>query len=97
MLGTQIQDNKMRSTNCVIKCTTQKVMAKSGFGRRFHNLKYFEVEIVFFIFLEFTITLRATLRKIVEYINLMQFDHITSPIYLFAQYLHYLSKYVYFS
>ena len=40
-------------------------MAKSGFGRRFHDLKYFEVGF-FFIFLEFIINLRAPLQKFVE-------------------------------
>ena len=33
-------------------------MAKYGFGRKFHDLKYFEVG-DFFIFLEFLINLRA--------------------------------------
>ena len=40
-------------------------MAKYGFGRRFHDLKYFEVGF-FFIFLEFIINLRATLQNFVE-------------------------------
>ena len=49
VLGTQIQIMKMRSPKLIIKNTTQKVMAKSGFGRNFHDLKYFEVGFVFHI------------------------------------------------
>ena len=33
----------MRSSECIIKSITQKVMAKSGIGCRYHELKYFEV------------------------------------------------------
>jgi hypothetical protein len=39
----------MRFTNIIIKSITQKVMPKSGFGNRFHDLKYFEVGIFFHI------------------------------------------------
>ena len=48
-----------------MKSTTQRVMAKFGFGRRFHDIKYFEVGFIF-MFLEFIINLRATLQKFVE-------------------------------
>ena len=41
-------------------------MSKSHFGRRFHDLKYFEVGIFSYIFLEFTINLRPSLQKFVE-------------------------------
>ena len=43
---------KMRPSKLIIKSTTQKVMVKSSFGRRFHDLKYFEVGFFIFIFLE---------------------------------------------
>jgi hypothetical protein len=40
----------MRSPKLIIKNDAQKQMAKSSFGRKFHDLKYFEVG--FFTFLE---------------------------------------------
>ena len=40
-------------------------MIEFGFGRRFHDLIYFEVGI-FFIFFELTIYLRASSQKFVE-------------------------------
>ena len=49
-------------------------MAKIGFGCRFHDLKYFKVGL-FFIFLNFFITLRVLLQKFVEK---YQFDVIFS-------------------
>ena len=33
----------MRSSKLIIKSNAHMVMAKFGFGRRFHDLKYFEV------------------------------------------------------
>ena len=48
VLGTQIYNMKMKSSKLVIKSIiAEKVMAKFGFGRRFHDLKYFEVEFYF--------------------------------------------------
>ena len=41
----------------IIISIAQRVLVKYGFGRRFHDLKYFEVRI-FFIFLQFIIKLR---------------------------------------
>ena len=40
-------------------------MVDSRFGRRLHDLEYFEARF-FFIFLEFIINLRASIQKIVE-------------------------------
>ena len=37
-LGTQIQNIRMRSSKPIINSTSQKVMAKFGFGHRFHDL-----------------------------------------------------------
>jgi hypothetical protein len=34
----------MRSSKLVIKSSPQNVMAKFGFGREFHDLKYFEFQ-----------------------------------------------------
>ena len=45
-----------------IKNTAQKVMTNFDFGRRFHDLKYFEVG-TFFMFIEFIINLRAPIQK----------------------------------
>ena len=56
----------MRSSKRIIKSISQKLMAKFGVGRRFHDLKIFWCWIFFFIFLEFIIHLRATLQKFVE-------------------------------
>lgn len=42
-VGTHIQNIKMRSSELLIKITSQKVIAKFGFGCRFHGLEYFEV------------------------------------------------------
>ena len=46
----------------MIKSTTRKVMAKFGFGCRFHDLQYSEVGFSF-IFLEFNVNLRTTLQN----------------------------------
>ena len=71
VLGIQMYNVKMRSSKAIIKSNAEEVMAKYGFGRRFHELKYFKVTFNFFIFLEFIINLRASLQKFVENINLM--------------------------
>ena len=60
VLGTQIQNIKMRSLNLIIKRYAPKVMTKFDFGQKFHNLKYLEGGFSF-IFLEYIINLRATL------------------------------------
>ena len=38
---------KLRSSKLIIKSDAQKQMTKFDFGRRFHDLKYFEVGIFF--------------------------------------------------
>ena len=38
---------KLRSSKLIIKSDAQKQMVEFGFGRRFHDLKYFEVGIFF--------------------------------------------------
>ena len=43
VLGTQIQIIMMRFSKLIIDSTTQGVMARSSFGRRFHDLEHFEV------------------------------------------------------
>jgi hypothetical protein len=63
----------MRFSKPIIKSTTQKVMASYGFKCRFHDLEYLEVGFLFFIifsiFLELIINLRAPLQKFIENIN----------------------------
>ena len=54
VLGTEIQNIKIWSIKLIIKSIAQKVMAKYGFGRRFHDLEYFKVTFCF-IFIEFDI------------------------------------------
>ena len=56
---------KLRSSKIIIKSDAQKQMIEFGFGRRFHDLNYFEVGIVF-IFLELTIYLRASSQNFVQ-------------------------------
>ena len=56
----RVRYSNIGTSKLIINSTTQKVMAKSSVGRRFHDIKDFEVEI-FFIFLEFIINLRAPL------------------------------------
>ena len=63
VLGTQIQNIKMRFTKLIIKSIAQRVMANSSFVRRFHDLKYLEVGIFSFILLEFIINLRTPLQN----------------------------------
>ena len=65
VLGTPIKNIKMIFSNLIAKSDAQKVMAKYGFGCSFHDLKYFEVGILF-IFLEFVINLRAPIPKFVD-------------------------------
>ena len=50
----------MKSSRLIVKNIAQKVRAKFGFGRRFHDVKYFEVGFSL-IFLEFIMNLRASL------------------------------------
>ena len=75
VLGTQIMNNKMRSSKLIIKSTTQKVMAKSSFGRRLHNLKSFEVGVfdipLIYCILEGTTT--KICRKTSIYCNFIMF------------------------
>ena len=37
----------MRSSKLIIKSDAQKQMVEYGFGRRFHDLKYIEVGIIY--------------------------------------------------
>lgn len=73
----------MRSSKNITKNNAEKVMAKSRFGRRFHDLKNFEAfffpfSFFSFIFLKFTINLRATVQKFVRkhQFNVMYLGHI---------------------
>ena len=50
MLGNEIYNIKMISLKHIIKSNARKVMTKFGFGRRFHNHKYFEVDFSFIFF-----------------------------------------------
>ena len=56
---------KLRSLILNIKSDAQKQMIKFGFGRRFHDINYFEV-MIFYIFLEFIISLKASSQNFVE-------------------------------
>ena len=58
----------------IFKIISSKEMTKSGFGHRFHDLKYFKVGFIF-ILLEFLISLRATLQK---FVGKHQFDVLLS-------------------
>ena len=64
----------MTSSKLIIKSIAQKVMAKFGFGRKFHDLKYLEFGI-FFLILEFIINLRETIQI---FVKKNQFDVILS-------------------
>ena len=43
VLGTQIENIKMRSSRLIIKCLAQKEISIFGIGHRFHDLEYFEL------------------------------------------------------
>ena len=58
VLDTQIKKIKLRCSTSIIESDAQKPMVESGFGRRFHDLNYFEDGLFLFIFLEFVIYLR---------------------------------------
>ena len=64
VLNMHIQNIKTRSSKLVIESDAQKKMAKSRFGCKFPDLKYFKVK--FYIFLKITILLRASIQKIVK-------------------------------
>ena len=55
----------MRSSKLIMKNIAQKVMVKFGFGRKFHDLKHFEVG-DFFSYSLTHINMRTTLQKIVK-------------------------------
>ena len=63
VLGNQILNIKMSSLKLIIESIGQKVMTKSSFEHRFHNLKYFEVGF-FLVFFEFSIKSRAPIQKL---------------------------------
>ena len=44
VLGTQILNIKMRSSKLIIKSIAQKVMAKYGFGGKFHHLNILKLD-----------------------------------------------------
>ena len=43
VLSAQMENTKMKSWKLVIKSNVQKQTTKSGFGRKFHDLNYFEL------------------------------------------------------
>ena len=44
VLSTQMWSTKMRSSNFITKSNAQKQMARFGFGCKFHDLNYFELD-----------------------------------------------------
>ena len=48
-LGTQIHNINMRSSKPIIKSDAYKQLTKNNFECKFHDLKYFELGIVFHI------------------------------------------------
>jgi hypothetical protein len=54
----------MWSGMIIIKSITQKVMANYGLIRRFHDLKFCEVEFLFLIFFDFIVNLRQHHKKL---------------------------------
>ena len=59
VLHTQMRNIKLRPSKLIINSDAQKHMVGLDFERKFHDLKYFEVGIFFFIFLEIIIHLRS--------------------------------------
>ena len=49
VLNTQMKEIKLKCSIFIIESDVQKQMVQSGFGRRFHDLNYFEVGIFFHI------------------------------------------------
>jgi hypothetical protein len=70
VLGTQILNSNMRFTKFINKIIAQKVITKSGFGHRFHDLKNFGVGFCFTL-IKYIIKLRAPLQTFAENINLI--------------------------
>lgn len=54
----------MRSSIVIFKSIAHKDMAKSFVLHRFHDIKYFEVIILFYLILEFIINMRASLQNL---------------------------------
>ena len=46
-LGTQIQNSNIRSSKPIIKSDALKQLTKYNFECKFHDLKYFELEVFF--------------------------------------------------
>ena len=44
VLSTQMWSTKMRSSKFITKSNAQKQMARFGFGCKFHDLNYFELD-----------------------------------------------------
>lgn len=59
----------MGSSIPILNSDAQKRIAKSGFGRKFHEFKYLRVG--FLIFLKIIIELRAPLKILCQSINLI--------------------------
>jgi hypothetical protein len=51
---------KLRPSKLIISSDAQKHMVGLDFERKYHDLKYFEVGIFFFIFLEIIMYLRSS-------------------------------------
>ena len=47
VLNTQMQNIKLRSSKLIIKSDAQKQVVEFGFGRKFHDFKYYEVIYIF--------------------------------------------------
>jgi hypothetical protein len=62
VISTQIYNVKMTSSKRITKSKVRKKMAKYGFERKFHALKYFEHGF-FFTFLKFMMNLKAPCKK----------------------------------
>ena len=69
----------MRSSKVIIKHNAQKHMARFGFGHKFHNLNYFDLDF-FFTFLHFIIHLRSSSNICVEIIKSMKIYHILNTL-----------------
>ena len=100
VLGNQIKNNKKKSSRLIIKSIPQKVMAKPTFGHRFHDLKFLDLRLSFYIpwfhyILEGTIT--KICRKTSILCNFIIFRTNFRQLRVQYIYLHHLLKYEDFS
>ena len=65
VLSAQMQNSKMRSSKLIIESNAQKQMIRSSFGRKCHDLSYFELDFSFTL-LEFITHSRSTSNFILE-------------------------------